>query len=108
MLYWIAVKCLRLITTNFYDDFILASPPSLKESAKNSMELIFMLTGWEFARDGKKATQFDIICKALGVQFDFSMSKDLVLRVCNTESRRKELISTIMLFPRAAWTKALA
>lgn len=45
MICWISVKCLKLITTNFFDDFILASPPSLRESAKNSMELVFMLTG---------------------------------------------------------------
>lgn len=31
----------------------LASPPPLKESAQSGMELVFMLTGWEFARTGK-------------------------------------------------------
>ncbi len=95
MLYWIAVKGLRLLTTNFYDDFILASPPSLKESARNSMELIFMLTGWEFARSGKKATEFGVVCRALGAQFDFNLSKDLVLLVGNTESRRSEILALI-------------
>ena len=95
MLYWIAVKGLRLLTTNFYDDFILASPPSLKESARNSMELIFMLTGWEFARSGKKATEFGVVCRALGVQFDFTLSNDLVLLVGNTESRRSEILALI-------------
>ena len=95
MLYAIAVRGLRLLTTNFYDDFILTSPPGLKESSQNGMELVFMLTGWEFARTGKKATQFDTVCRALGVQFDFGLSKDLILRVGNTESRRAELISMI-------------
>ncbi len=95
MLYANAVRGLRLLTTNFYDDFILTSPAGLKESSQNGMELVFMLTGWEFARTGKKATQFDALCRALGVQFDFSLSKDLVLRVGNTESRRAELISMI-------------
>ena len=65
MLYWIAVKGLKLITTIFYDDLILTSPPSLRESAKNSMELVIMLTGWDFARSGKKAAEFDVI-NALG------------------------------------------
>ena len=45
MLYAIAVRGLRLMTTNFYDDFILTSPPGLKESSQNGMELVFMLTG---------------------------------------------------------------
>ena len=95
MLYSIAVQGLRLLTTNFYDDFILASPPCLKESAQNSMELVFMLTGWEFARSGKKCTQFDLICRALGVQFDFTFTRDRLLLVGNTESRRDELLSMI-------------
>ena len=45
-LFAIAVQGLHLLTTNFYDDFILASQPGLCESSKNSMELLFMLTGW--------------------------------------------------------------
>ena len=46
MLYTIMVRGLFLLTTNFYDDFILASPPQLRESASSGMELVFMLTGW--------------------------------------------------------------
>ena len=33
-----------------------------------------MLTGWRFDMDGKKATTFGTVCKALGVQFDLSSS----------------------------------
>ena len=54
-----------------------------------------MLTGWEFARSGKKATEFGLVCRALGVQFDFNLSKDLVLLVGNTESRRSEILALI-------------
>ena len=43
-----------------------------------------MLTGWDFERSGKKAAEFDVICKALAVQFDFSLSPDVVLKVSNT------------------------
>ena len=39
-----------------------------------------MLTGWDFARSGKKAA---------------SLSPDLVLKVSNTEARRIELIPMI-------------
>ena len=65
-LHALAAKGLLLLTTNFYDDFVLASQPLLQESSKNSMEMLFMLTGWDFAVEGKKATQFDTMCKALG------------------------------------------
>lgn len=35
------------------------------------MELVFLLTGWAYAREGKKATEFAAHCKTLGVVFDF-------------------------------------
>jgi len=49
MLHFIACKGPKLLTTNFYDDFILASSPNLQDSAKNCLELVFMFTGWEYA-----------------------------------------------------------
>ena len=51
-----AAKGLLLLTTNFYDHLVLASRPLLQESSKNSMEMLFMLTGWDFAVEGRKAT----------------------------------------------------
>ena len=58
MIHFIAARGAKLVTTNFYDDFILASNGALRESAKNSMELIFLFTGWDFATEGKKSTTF--------------------------------------------------
>ena len=95
MIFTIATKGLFLLTTNFYDDLILASPENLCESAKNGMELVFLLTGWDFARDGKKATSFAPLCNALGVTFNLSLSSERVLLVSNTSARRDELITQI-------------
>ena len=95
MLYTICTRELFLLTTNFYDDYILASLPNSVESSKNSMELVFMLTGWKFDMDGKKATSFGTVCKALGVQFDLSSSGKRVLAVKNTEQRIEDLLSMI-------------
>eukprot|EP00438_Fugacium_kawagutii_P036299 Skav217420 [mRNA] locus=scaffold2674:532342:553051:- [translate_table: standard] len=95
MLFSVATKGLYLLTTNFYDDFILASPPTLSVSAKNSMELLFLLTGWTYARDGKKATTFETHCKALGVVFNFSRSSERLLLVDNTKSRKEELVEQL-------------
>ena len=94
-LHAIAATGLLLLTTNFYDDFVLASQPCLRESGKNSMEMLFLLTGWDYAVDGRKATEFGTICKALGVAFDFSASHQRILQVNNTESRKEELIQQI-------------
>ena len=54
-----------------------------------------MLTGWKYAKDGKKSTTFSSICKALGVEFDFSRSEHKILQVANTESRRMELMEQL-------------
>jgi hypothetical protein len=95
MLYTICTRQFFLLTTNFYDDYILASLPGSVESAKNSMELVFMLTGWRFDMDGKKATAFGTVCKALGVQFDLASSGERVLAVRNTEQRIQDLQALI-------------
>ena len=91
MLHLIACKGPRLLTTNFYDDFILASGPDLQDSSKNCLELVFLFTGWEYAREGKKATSFSDVCAALGVSFDLRESKDGILEGKNTEKRILDL-----------------
>lgn len=91
----IAVRGLYLMATNFYDDFILATQPGLVESAKHSMELVFLLTGWLYAKDGKKATEFSQVCKALGVEFWFSRSEKLLMEVYNTKQRVADLTQHI-------------
>eukprot|EP00435_Cladocopium_sp_Y103_P033072 s2564_g8.t1 len=103
MLYALVSRGLYLLSTNFYDDFILASKPSLTDSARNSMELVFLLTGWIFAQDGKKATCFDTVCAALGVQFDFSRSEQGLLQICNTQSRKDELVRQILKAVERGW-----
>ena len=92
MIHCIATRGAKLITTNFYDDFILASPPALQDSARNCMELIFLLTGWEFAKEGRKATEFSEVCHALGVSFDLRDACNGVLKVQNTQKRIDELV----------------
>lgn len=70
-------------------------PPQLQESAARGMELVFLLTGWFYAKEGKKATVFGSICKALGVQFNFHRSKDFLMHVENTEARKKEICGVV-------------
>ena len=57
MLYSVATRCLFLLTTNFYDDCILASRPALADSSSSSMELVFMLTGWQRARRAQRSAE---------------------------------------------------
>ena len=62
---------------------------------KNCMELIFLFTGWEFATEGKKATNFSEICCALGVAFNLTRSCEGVLEIQNTESRIVDLVQQL-------------
>ena len=95
MLHAIATRQLFLITTNFFDDFILASPQELADSSSRSLEVLFLLTGWDYAMEGKKATNFSETCHALGVSFDLSLSAESVLQIKNTENRLAELCGNI-------------
>ena len=90
MLHFIAARGLFAMNTNFYDDFVLVSRAETQDSAKHAMELVFLLTGWEFAREGKKKTEFSTLCRALGVVFDFSLSSEQKLMIENTEQRKLE------------------
>lgn len=94
-IYAVATLGLKLLTANFYDDFILASEPGLVDSSKNAMELLLLLAGWDYAKTGKKALEFGTLCRALGVEFNFSRSVDHILMVDNTQSRKDELVTMI-------------
>ena len=105
----IASRALHLFTTNFYDDFIVASPPCLKESASHSMEMIFTLLGWDYAKEGRKATVFDKMCNALGVTFNLEKSHVGVMIVSNTSKRRSELLGDLgLILDRGSLLKAEA
>ena len=97
MLHCIAARGLYLMNTSFFDDFILLSRPPAADSASLAMELVFMLTGWDFAREGKKKTDFSSSCQALGVVLDFSLSAERKLLIQNTEQRKAELQDLIHL-----------
>ena len=94
-LHSIAARGLYLLNTNFYDDFILVSKERNTKSAEHGMEMVFLLTGWEFARDGKKSTVFDTTCKALGVEFNLQSSGERKLSIGNTVQRRDELVAQL-------------
>lgn len=95
MLFTIAARALFLLNTSYYDDFILGSKPGLVSSSQNAMELVFMITNSEYARDGKKSTSFGTLCKALGVEFNLSRASEQLMMIQNTEKRVEELVRLI-------------
>ena len=102
----IACVCLLLMQTNFFDDYILMSEESLKKSTSQAFENLLDLLGWAFDRDGPKATNFARSANALGITFDLSCSESYILRIRNTESRKKEIVEEIGVILREESVKA--
>ena len=65
MLLFIATQGLFLLSKNFFDDLILLSRPAAQENASRAMELVFMITGWKFTREGKKKQCFLLCARPL-------------------------------------------
>jgi len=85
--------------TNFYDDFVTFSWDEDAERTGASIELLFDLLGWDFARDGEKALAFDQFFGALGIHVGLSNFDRGFVEFSNTEKRKlelKELISSIL------------
>ena len=94
-LWYVGVRGLHLLWTNFYDDFVVTSPPSLAASTSLAVEALFKLTGWAFAEDGKKCMPFSSSCQALGVLIDLSDSCKGRAFISNTRSRIDELSAAL-------------
>ena len=63
------VQILRLIVTNFYDDYPCFEPAGTARMAKLASETLFALLGWQCATEGSKALDFAASFAALGVAF---------------------------------------
>ena len=57
------------------------------------MELVFFFTGWEFAKEGKKATDFASLCTARGVAFNLADSKDRALEFKKQTAESKTFLN---------------
>ena len=52
---WIALRCLVLPLTSYYDDFLAASSVALAKNTEDSMSMLFKLLGWKYDVEGPKA-----------------------------------------------------
>ena len=91
VVWWIACKCLSIMWSNFYDDFVTFSWTEDCERTERVVALLFDLLGWDFARDGDKALPFGPNFGALGIQIDLSCFDRGFAEFSNTEKRRAEL-----------------
>jgi hypothetical protein len=99
VLWWIACKCLAVMWTNLYDDFVTFSLEEDVVGTGATVELLFDLLGWDFAQEGDKALSFGPSFGALGIQIDLSEFERGFIEFSNTDKRKqdlKSLVSTIV------------
>ncbi len=94
-LWFIGVVGGKLAWSSFFDDFLVASRPSLTKNTEDTVVSIFRLLGWDFAESGSKSVPFDFSTEVLGVRIDASLSSQGTILVTNTESRVSELSADI-------------
>ena len=88
---WIALRCLVLPLTSYYDDFLAASSVALAKNTEDSMSMLFKLLGWKYDIEGPKADVFSDSVNALGVVFDLARTHEGVVMVDNTGKRKEDL-----------------
>ena len=64
--WFLGIRGLRLCWISFFDDFTVLSKRLSSNSAAIASESLFNLLGIQFARDGKKAVDWDTTVKTLG------------------------------------------
>eukprot|EP00971_Amphidinium_carterae_P136935 2713612-Amphidinium_carterae.1 len=67
-LWWIACTQMRLLCTDYFDDFPTIECAPLAVSSKQSFETLLKVLGWRVS-DGEKSLAFSSTFEVLGVEF---------------------------------------
>jgi hypothetical protein len=94
-IWFIGFAALRLLWTNFYDDFSLVSASRLENSAAWAAENLFDLLGVVYAKEGKKFLPFSTAFQTLGVRVDLEHMQEGTVSIGHTDSRKEELLADI-------------
>ncbi|CAE7626039.1 NaCP60E [Symbiodinium sp. CCMP2592] len=94
-LWKIGIVLFRLFWSAFFDDYSIVSAKSLESNAQWTVETLFDLLGFRFAKDGSKAEPFGVTFNMLGLSVDLSCVKQRILRVGHTQKRKEELTEYI-------------
>ena len=104
-LWWLAVKCLSLMMTHFFDDFITVCRKGEAALVSQVLGNFFRLLGWKVAED--KDQDFSAEFGALGIRVSFANFSEGQVSFTNTPSRVEELQQSLesLLVERKASTK---
>eukprot|EP00438_Fugacium_kawagutii_P036418 Skav228951 [mRNA] locus=scaffold2816:14273:15415:- [translate_table: standard] len=94
-LFFILSKGLRIWSSAFFDDFPTLASAELSAFTDQHVAMLFDLLGIDFAREGKKSTEFGASMKALGLVFDLSGFSTGKVLIKHTDERKAELMERI-------------
>ena len=86
---------LRLVWTNFFDDYTALCTESSAAEVTFCVEALLKLLGVKFAATGPKAPDFSEVFKTLGLMVDLSESSKGSFQLGHTEKRVEELLQTL-------------
>ena len=86
---------LRLVWTNFFDDYTALCTESSAAEVTFCVEALLKLLGVKFAATGPKAPDFSQVFKTLGLMVDLSESCNGSFQLGHTEKRVEELQQTL-------------
>ena len=86
---------LRLIWTNFFDDYTALCTRQTAQEVTFCVESLLRLLGVKYAETGPKAPDFAEKFKTLGLEFDLSETDHGSFVLGHTDKRREELLATL-------------
>ena len=89
----IGLGLLSLHWSVYFDDYVVIGTPNERDHLDLVLHSFFTLIGWETSAE--KDAGFSAVAKALGVEVCLDEIHLGLLKVQNTEARRRELASTI-------------
>ena len=95
-LWHIAVSLLLLPLTVFFDDYTAVTLEQDCHSLTQSFLLLLKLLGWQAALTGNKAADFAESFVSLGIAYILPRTPSGFVRVCNTDSRKREVATTCL------------
>ena len=106
-LWWLAVKCLALLMTHFFDDFVTVCRKAESNMVSQVLDSFFKLLGWKVAED--KDCDFAAAFSALGIRVALDRLPEGVVTFANAQGRIEELSKSLgdLLRDRRATAKSI-
>ena len=94
-IWWLGCTALKLVWSNFDDDFITFSSTDCAKNTHETIDLFFKCLGWKYAEEGEKSGEFAKTFGALGIEVDLENVTSGFVEFKNTPKRVCELVDYI-------------